>query len=181
MTTDYIDYSRDLMLLFAPRITETISVGKQTQYVYVKPKDAKKSSIQKYYYQHPEEYPLIKTMSLELNADGTYKYRVCDIAKKMMERTGLSITTCSNEINNIRAQNTIKPKRTLRKTTMFDIYFNLHPGDKEAFTNWCLYKDENGKMYKVKDLAKNISEWTQFPTETTAKFVRKIRKEASIE
>lgn len=178
METSEIDYSKDITLLFAPRISENIRVGNQTQYVYVQPKEGKKSSIQKYYYQHPEEYPLIREMSLELNENGTYKYRVCDIAHIMMKQNGLSITTCSNEINNIRAQNPTKPKRTLRKTTLFDVYFQLHPEDKKTFTDWCLYKDENGRMYKVKDLATEISKWTKFTIESSAKYVRKTRKEA---
>lgn len=178
MDSTEIDYSRDLILLFAPRIAETIIRKKETEYVYAKPKESKRSSIQRYYYEHPQDYPKVREMSLALNEDGTYKYRVCDIANIMMKDNGLSIVTCSNEINNIRSENPIKPKRTLRKTTMFDIYFQVHPGDKETFINWCLYKDENGKMYKVKDLANEIAKWTNFPTVTAAKFVRKTRKEA---
>lgn len=105
---DQIDLSQDLIFLFAPRIQEQTMTRtlKKTQtvseYVYRKPREAKLSKIQKYFYMNPYDYVYILDYCFDINPDTNKKYKAKEIAKIIQSMTNASFVSCANEVRRIR-------------------------------------------------------------------------------
>ena len=178
-----IDFSQDLILMFAPRVSETISTvtnattGETKDYIYRHAMDTKLSKLQAYYYFHPREYSDIIDLLYSVDPVTDKPYKLKDISWKMQLATGSSNILCENELRRIMAERNIT-KAPRQKATKFELHYKEHPDHFDVFKQWStMTNPDTGKLYTIKETAASICNITGFSDITCIKEIRRIRRD----